>query len=180
MENNIRILKKFANSGDAKVWIKDGIVYKKIETDKSSINVSGITFMEPLAMEYARRMGVPAPQVIELFPEQKVFSTSYINAINGSHLYKHSIDLQEKLIEAANTLKELYSQIGIDRDMHLKDLLFAVNGNDIVGCIPVDFERINYNDNLNWDVLLEVAEQLGIDINKDFIPENIEQRHNHL
>lgn len=180
MENNIKILKRFANSDDAKVWIKDDVVYKKIETDKSSINVSGITFMEPLAMEYARRMGVPAPQVIELFPEQKIFSTSYIDGINGASLYKQSTNLQEKITEAANTLKELYSQIGIDRDMHLKDLLFAVNGNNIVACIPVDFERINYNDNLNWDVLLEVADQLGIEINKDFIPESVEQRHNHL
>lgn len=75
MENNIRILKKFANSGDAKVWIKDG---------------------------------------------------------------------------------------------------------NIVGCIPVDFEKIDYNDNLNWEVLLEVADQLDIEINKDLIPQNVNQIHNHL
>lgn len=60
MENNIRIIKKFDNSNDVKVWIKNDVVYKKVETDKSSINVSGITFIEPLVMEYARRMGVPA------------------------------------------------------------------------------------------------------------------------
>lgn len=96
MENNIRIIKKFDNSNDVKVWIKNDVVYKKVETDKSSINVSGITFIEPLVMEYARRMGVPAPQVVELFQDQKVFATKYINGINGNDLYKQSPDLQEK------------------------------------------------------------------------------------
>lgn len=105
MENNIRIIKKFDNSNDVKVWIKNDVVYKKVETDKSSINVSRITFIEPLVMEYARRMGVPTPQVVELFQDQKVFATKYINGINGNDLYKQSPDLQEKLIEVAKTLK---------------------------------------------------------------------------
>lgn len=174
MENNIRIIKKFDNSNDVKVWIKNDVVYKKVETDKSSINVSGITFIEPLVMEYARRMGVPTPQVVELFQDQKVFATKYINGINGNDLYKQSPDLQEKLIEVAKTLKEMYSQIGIDREMKLKDLLFSVNGKDIIGCIPVDFERIKYNNNLNWKILLEVADQFGININNAFIPKNVE------
>ena len=131
-ENNIRIIKKFDNSDDVKVWIKNDVVYKKVEIDKSSINVSGITFIEPLVIEYARRMGVPAPQVVELFQDQKVFAKKYINGINGNDLYKQSPDLQERLIEVAKTLKEMYSQIGIDREMKLKDLLFAVNGKDII------------------------------------------------
>lgn len=37
MENNIRILKKFANSGDAKVWLKNDIVYKKVKLTKPQL-----------------------------------------------------------------------------------------------------------------------------------------------
>ena len=56
----------------------------------------------------------------------------------------------------------------------IKDLLFTVNGKDIIGCIPVDFERIKYNNNLNWKIILEVADQFGININNAFIPKNVE------
>lgn len=108
------------------------------------------------------------------------FSTKYIDGFNGSYLYKQSSDLQKEVIEVAKELKKLYSKIGIDRNMNLKDLLFVIKDGNIVGCIPVDFEKIDYNDNLDWEFLLEVADQLGIEINKDLIPQNVNQIHNHL
>lgn len=55
-----------------------------------------------------------------------------------------------------------------------------MSGENIIECVPVDFERIKYNSNLNWKVLLDVAKQYGIDIPKELIPKDVEENDKQL
>lgn len=49
------IAKKFDNSSEPKIKIIDNQFYKIIDTNKSSIEKSGIIFLEPMTMEYAKK-----------------------------------------------------------------------------------------------------------------------------
>ena len=169
MENTIKVIKKFDNSDEPKVWLQNGFVYKKIETDKSSIGKTGVTFLEPLIMEYARLKNVPSPEVVQIFDDQKVFATKFIEGVNGHELYK-KITTKDRLLEYAESLRKIYFQIGIERKMDLKDLIFSLDNQDIIKCIPVDFERVKFNENLDWNLIFEIANKYGIDIPKISIP----------
>lgn len=54
--------------------------------------------------------------------------------------------------------------------MDLKDLIFSLDYQDIIKCIPVDFERVKFNENLDWNLISEIANKYGIDIPKISIP----------
>lgn len=171
-------LKYFDGTNIPKIKLIDNQVYKVIESDKSSIAKSGIIFLEPLAMEYVRRKGLPAPTVMGMEENENIaiFVTQKITGYNGNELLKLDPNLEGILREKALDLKTLYSNIGIDREMHLKDLIFDIKDGDILGAIPVDFERIKTNEKLDTQLLVQIANEMGIDLSNIIKDDDFDKR----
>lgn len=171
------ILKYFDGTDIPKIKLIDNQIYKVIENDKSSIAKSGVIFLEPLAMEYARRKGLPAPTVVGIAENKNIaiFVTQKITGYNGEELLKLNPKLESKMRKKALHLKALYSNFGIDREMHLKDLIFNVKDGDILDVIPVDFERIKINEKLDIKLLLKIANEMGINLSKVIKTDNFQK-----
>ena len=161
-------IKKFDDSDEIKIKKIGNYYYKIIEKDKSSVGKSGITFLEPLAMEYCRYCGLPAPKVVGLEEKENkaLFVTEAIDGINAKEYVKNNPDAMRKIEEMCNKLKNLYNKYGIQRQMDLKDMILILEDNTIKRIIPVDFERIKYNKNINWDLVKEIADDMKINISK--------------
>jgi hypothetical protein len=56
----------------------------------------------------------------------------------------------------------MYASCGLERQMHLKDMLVKVKENQICDIVPVDFERIKYNENLDWNEIYQICSEWGI------------------
>lgn len=171
-------LKYFDGTNIPKIKLIDNQVYKVIESDKSSIAKSGIIFLEPLAMEYARKKGLSAPTVIGMEENENIaiFVTQKITGYNGNELLKLDPNLEGILREKALDLKTLYSNIGIDREMHLKDLIFDIKDGELLGAIPVDFERIKTNEKLDTQLLVQIANEMGIDLSNIIKDDDFDKR----
>ena len=164
--NEGTVLKTFDDSDRVKMKLVNGDVYKIIETDKSSVAKSGIPFMEPLIMEYARRKGLPAPKVTNIVEQdgEYMFATEYVPYKSGAELLRENPDMLEYLTNYSDFLKQIYSHMGIDREMHLKDVAFEMKDGKIEEAIPFDFERIKYNDNLDWNTIYQICDEWGIEL----------------
>lgn len=158
------VLKNFDNTDIPKIKLIDDSIYKVVETNKSSISKTEFPYLEPLIMEYARRMDVPAPLVTNLLYSdgRYIFGTKYYPLPNGEEIIKANPELKKSLETKALELKLLYYRIGIERNMLLKDILFDIKDGIIVNAIPLDFERIKYNDNLEWDLIYQICEEWNL------------------
>ena len=53
---------------------------------------------------------------------------------------------------------------GLVRKMDLKDMLFKIENGVIIDIVPVDFERLKFNENLNWDLVFKICEEWNINL----------------
>ena len=165
-------IKNFDGTNMPKMKIINGNVYKIVETDKSSVGKSGIPYMEAIVMEYAKRKGLPAPEVTDLLYQNDcyIFATrllgDYVNAAQEAKIHP---EIESELIKLTEKLKVLYSLNGLERQMHLKDMLIKVQNNQICDIIPVDFERIKYNDNLDWNEIYQICSEWDITLPEKYI-----------
>ena len=159
------IAKTFDNSDQPKIKIIDNQFYKIIETNKSSIGKSGIVFLEPLAMEYSKRMGVPAPTVVGVDKDENMalFVTEKVSGQDGLDFIKQYPELKEIIEYQLERLKEAYLKIGIKRQFDLKDMMIDLQqGEPII--TPLDFERVKYNENINLNLVVEICRDWNIDV----------------
>ena len=164
-------IKSFDGTDIPKMKIINGSVYKIIETDKSSVGKSGIPYMEPLVMEYTRRMGLPVPEVTDLLYQNNcyIFATKLLDGYeNAKEVIKRHPELEEELIRITNELRENYELCGLKRQMDLKDMLIKIQNNQIIDIVPVDFERLKYNDNLDWDVIYQICSEWDITLPEQY------------
>lgn len=164
--NEGETIKFFDGTNHPKMKIINNNVYKVVETDKSSVGKSGIPFMEPIIMEYARRIGLPAPLVTDLFVQNGhyIFATKLLDYVPGKKLLETYPDLQEELLLLAEQLRLQYDSYGLVRKMDLKDMLFKFENGEVKDIVPVDFERIKYNENLDWNLIYQICEEWNIDL----------------
>ncbi|MBO4245925.1 MAG: hypothetical protein J5892_04265 [Bacilli bacterium] len=169
--NEGETIKCFDGTNIPKMKIINNSVYKVIETDKSSVGKSGIPFMEPIVMEYARRMGLPAPLVTDLFVQngQYIFATKLLDYVSGKKLLETYPNIKEDLLQLAEQLRQKYENCGLVRKMDLKDMLFKIENGEIKDIIPVDFERLKYNEKLNWNLIFQICEEWNIDLPQQYI-----------
>ena len=166
-----KVLKNFDNTDIPKIKLIDDSVYKVVEMSKSSISKTGFPYLEPLIMEYARRMDVPAPVVTNLLciEERYIFSTKYSPLPNGEETIKTNPELKSSLETKALELKVLYYRIGIEKNMELKDILFDIQDGVVVNAIPLDFERIKYNDNLDWEMIYQICDEWNLTLPEKYL-----------
>ena len=169
--NEGETIKNFDGTNIPKMKIINDSVYKVIEIDKSSVGKSGIPFMEPLIMEYARRMRLPAPLVTDMFVQdgQYIFATKLLDYVPGKKLLEIYPDRKEYLLHLAEQLRQQYESCGLVRKMDLKDMMFKVEDGNVKDIIPVDFERLKYNDKLNWKLIFQICEEWNIDLPQRYI-----------
>lgn len=169
--NEGKTIKCFDGTNNPKMKIIDDNVYKVVETDKSSVGKSGIPFLEPIAMEYARRIGLPAPLVTDLLVQNGyyIFATKLLDYVPGKKLLEIYPALQEDLLLLAEQLRLQYENYGLVRKMDLKDMLFKFENNEIKDIVPVDFERLKFNENLNWDLIFQICNEWNIDLPQQYI-----------
>ncbi len=164
-------IKYFDGTNIPKMKIINDSVYKIVETDKSSVAVSGIPYMEALVMEYARRKGLPAPEVTDLLYQNDcyIFATRNLSDyVNGKSLVKKQPEKERELILLTEELKKMYASCGLERQMHLKDMLVKVKENQICDIVPVDFERIKYNENLDWNEIYQICSEWNITLPEQY------------
>ncbi|MBQ9024427.1 MAG: hypothetical protein IJ105_04320 [Bacilli bacterium] len=158
--------KNFDKSNIPKIKKIDNNYYKVIEKDKSSVGKSGITFLEPLIIEYSRRCGLPSPKVVGIEENKDIslFVTEAIDGISAYDYLRENPQSKEKIDSMCEKLRLDYEKYGIKRQMDLKDMMIQLNNNEVVNIIPLDFERVKNNDNINWDLLKQTAKDMKIDI----------------
>ena len=164
-------IKNFDGSDIPKMKIINNSVYKIVETDKSSVGKSGIPFMEAIVMEYAKRSGLPAPQVTDLLFQNGcyIFATRLLDGfVNAKDVIKVYPEKSEELLAITEKLRQEYSSYGIQRQMDLKDMLVKMQGDQIVGVVPVDFERVKYNDSLDWDLIYQICDEWDITLPEQY------------
>ena len=163
-------IKNFDDSDEAKIKLIGNYYFKKIEKNKSSIAKSEITFLEPLAMEYCKRCGLPAPNVIgiEEKADQALFVTERVEGINAYDYVEENPGTRREIEAMCERLRIFYQRCGVERKMDLKDMILVLENNSIKSIVPLDFERIKYNENINWDLVKEIAADLKIDLSEFF------------
>ena len=165
-------IKNFDGTNIPKIKIINDSVYKIIETDKSSVGKSRIPYMEAIAMEYARRKSLPSPVVTDLLFQNGcyIFATKLLNGyVNAKEEIKKNPEKENEIIAMAEYLKEKYALSGLKREMDLKDMLIKIENNQIIDMIPVDFERVKYNDNLDWNEIYQICYQWNITLPEQYI-----------
>ena len=90
----------------------------------------------------------------------------YVNAAQEAKIHP---EIESELIQLTEKLKALYSLHGLERQMHLKDMLIKVQNNQICDIVPVDFERIKYNDNLDWNEIYQICSEWDITLPEKYI-----------
>ena len=165
-------IKNFDGTDIPKIKIINESVYKIVETDKSSVGKSGIPYLEAIVMEYARRKSLPSPEVTDLLFQNGcyIFATKllgdYVNAAQEAKIHP---EIESELIKVAEKLKALYSLYGLERQMDLKDMLIKIENNQVIDMIPVDFERLKYNDNLDWNEIYQICSEWNISLPEQYI-----------
>ena len=165
-------IKNFDGTEIPKIKIINESVYKIVETDKSSVGKSGIPYMEALIIEYARRKGLPSPEVTDLLFQNGcyIFATKLLNGyVSAKEAIKKNPEKENEIIAMTEILKKKYALCGLERKMDLKDMLIKIENNQVIDMIPVDFERINYNDNLDWNVIYQICSDLSITLPERYI-----------
>ena len=167
-----RTIKCFDGTNIPKMKIINDSVYKIIETDKSSVGKSGIPYMEPIIIEYARRTGLPSPEVTDLLFQNDcyIFATRLLEGyVNAKDVIKKYPEMESKLLKITEALKETYASYGVERKMDLKDMLIKIQNNQVIDIIPVDFERIKYNDNFDWNVIYQICSEWNITLPEQYM-----------
>lgn len=161
------IVKNFDNSSEPKIKIIDNQFYKIIETEKSSIGKSGIVFLEPMAMEYSKRMGVPAPTVVGVDRDDTLalFATEKVPGQDGFDFIEQNPELKEQVELKIEELKNRYLDIGIKRQFDLKDMMIDYKDGDLI-ITPLDFERVKYTPALNLTKIVEICNDWKIEVPK--------------
>ena len=160
-------VKNFDNSNEPKIKIIDNQFYKIIETEKSSIGKSGIVFLEPMAMEYSKRMGVPAPTVVGVDRDDALalFATEKVHGQEGLDFIEQNPELKEQVELKIEELKNRYLDIGIKRQFDLKDMMIEYKDGDLI-ITPLDFERVKYTPALNLTKIVEICNDWKIEVPK--------------
>ena len=158
------VLKNFEDTDIPKVKLIDDNVYRVVETDKALISKIGFPYLEPLIMEYARRMDVPAPVVTNLLYSdgRYIFGTKYYPLPNGEEIIKNHPELKKSLEIKMLELKVLYYRLGIEKELNLKDILFDIQEGMVVNAIPLDFKDIKFNDNLEWELIYQICDEWNL------------------
>ena len=47
-------------------------------------------------------------------------------------------------------------------------MLIKIQDNQVIEIIPVDFERIKYNDNFDWDVIYQICSEWNITLPEQY------------
>lgn len=121
--------------------------------------------MEAIAIEYARRVGLPAPIVTDILVQNGnyIFATKLLNDyFSGEDVLKQFPTLGNELIKYTNDLKVKYEEFGLVRKMDLKDMLVKLENGIITDIVPVDFGRLRFNENLNWNVIFNICDEWNI------------------
>lgn len=160
-------VKNFDNSSEPKIKIIDNQFYKIIETEKSSIGKSGIVFLEPMAMEYSKRMGVPAPTVVGVDRDDTLalFATEKVPGQDGLDFIEQNPELKEQVELKIEELKNRYLNIGIKRQFDLKDMMIDYKDGNLI-ITPLDFERVKYTPALNLTKIVEICNDWKIEVPK--------------
>lgn len=160
-------VKNFDNSSEPKIKIIDNQFYKIIETEKSSIGKSGIVFLEPMAMEYSKRMGVPAPTVVGVDRDDTLalFATEKVPGQDGLDFIEQNLELKEQVELKIEELKNRYLNIGIKRQFDLKDMMIDYKDGNLI-ITPLDFERVKYTPALNLTKIVEICNDWKIEVPK--------------
>ena len=170
-------IKNFDGTNIPKMKIINDSVYKIVETDKSSVGESGIPYMEAIVMEYAKRSGLPAPEVTDLLFQNNcfIFATKLLAGYeNAKDIIKKYPEKAHVLLDLTNKLREEYYLHGLQRQMDLKDMLVKMQGSEIIDIIPVDFERVKYNDNFDWSLIYQICSEWNITLPERY--DNIGER----
>lgn len=165
-------IKNFDGTDIPKIKIINESVYKIVETDKSSVGKSGIPFLEAIVMEYARRKSLPSPEVTDLLFQNGcyIFATKLLNGyVNAIEEIKKNPEIENEVIAMTEILKEKYSLCGLERQMDLKDMLIKIENNQVIDMIAVDFERLKYNDNLDWNEIYQICSEWNIILPEQYI-----------
>lgn len=161
------IVKNFDNASEPKIKVINNQFYKVIETDKSSIGKSGIIFLEPIVMEYSKRMGVSAPIVVGIDEDDTLalFVTEKVSGQVGLDFVNQHPELKEKVKLKIETLKKDYLKIGIKRQFDLKDMMIDFQEGNL-NITPLDFERVKYTKDIDLNKIIEICNDWGIDVPK--------------
>lgn len=146
-------------------------VYKIIEFDKSSVAKSVVIFMEAIATEYAKRCGLPAPQFTDLLFQNNsyIFATKLFDYKNAKDLAHNNTKLEEELKTCAEYLKQQYDSIDLVRQFDLKDMFMSLNSEGkIIEMVPVDFGRLKFNKNLNWNLIYQICNEWNITLPEQY------------
>lgn len=164
-------IKNFDGTNIPKIKIINNSVYKIVETDKSSVGKSGIPYMEAIVMEYAKRSGLPAPEVTDLLYQNNcyIFATKLLDGyVNAKDIIKMYPEKEEELSQIIEKMREEYYLYGLQRQMDLKDMLVKTQDGKIIDIVPVDFERLKYNDNLDWNLIYEICSEWNITLPEQY------------
>ena len=85
--------------------------------------------------------------------------------LTWSHWYEMlPINDTNKIIYYVNQCEINIDACGLVRKMDLKDMLFKIENGVIIDIVPVDFERLKFNENLNWDLVFKICEEWNINL----------------
>lgn len=161
------VVKNFDNSTNVKIKKIDNKIYKLIEQNKSSVLQGNYVFLEPLLMKYvAQKSKIQTPKVlaIEKNDNSALFVTENVEGIAGGFIKENNAELLEQANALAEKMKTKLKEIGIERKVEIKDIIFKIENGKIVGATLLDFERVGCNENLDLKLIQSIAKEMGAPI----------------